>query len=240
MNNSKKIKIEGGHKNETFQLIKNNESTFLKIKKFDKFNHGVNYKEISKFDFVPELILEDEEKIIWEFVDSVELELNEDDLIEMGHILYKLHNSKIKLPKSNHKSRLVHYYNDLKNKSNKPKEIESFFETAVKIIDGFETTTPLHNDPWMNNFIKSKDKIFLIDWEYATLGDKHFDLAFLIDGSYLSEKQETIFLNAYGDYDAKKLHDAKILVNYLTLVWMHRFDKLPFDDAPIIKNINKK
>ncbi len=240
MNNSKKIKIDGGHKNETFQLIENNISTFLKIKNFDKFNHGVNYKEISKFEFVPNLIFEDKEKLRWEFIESVKLNLDKSDLEEMAQILNELHNSKIELPKSNHKSRLVHYYNDLKNKLNKPKEVEDFFQTAVDIIDSFETTTPLHNDPWMNNFIKSKNKIFLIDWEYATLGDKHFDLAFLIDGSYLSEKQEQIFLKAYGNYDKQKLYDAKILVNYLTLVWMHRFEELPFDDAPIIKNINKK
>ncbi len=86
----------------------------------------------------------------------------------------------------------------------------------------------------------SNNKIYLIDWEYASLGDKHFDLAFTIDGSYLSEDQEKIFLDAYGEYDVEKLKEAKILVNYLTLVWMHRFENLPFSDEPIIENLNKK
>ncbi len=239
MNTLKKIKINGGHKNETFKLIDGDKSTFLKIKNYDNFNHGVDYKEISKFDFVPNLISEDKEKLIWEYIDSDDLQLNNYDLKDMAEILNKLHNSDLKLPSTNHKKRLVYYYNDLKNKTNKPKEIEEFFQTAIDIIDSFDKNTPLHNDPWMNNFIRSKKKIFLIDWEYASLGDKHFDLAFAIDGSYLSEEQEKIFLESYGEYDKLKLANAKILVNYLTLVWMHRFDELPFSDKPIIENLHK-
>lgn len=42
-----------------------------------------------------------------------------------------------------------------------------------------DKSTPLHNDIYQSNLIWGKDdKIYFVDWEYATMGDKHFDLAF--------------------------------------------------------------
>ncbi|NQZ28928.1 MAG: phosphotransferase [Mycoplasmatales bacterium] len=240
MKYTKKTEVLGGHKNKTYKIENNKGNYFMKIKHFDGFNHKLNYSEISKMDYVPNLIEETKEKLVWEFLENKELILEKENLKMMAKILYKLHNSNIKLPNSNHKARLEQYFEEIKNKKGIPDEVYSFYDKAESIIDNFDDTTPLHNDPWMNNFILSKDKIYLIDWEYASLGDKHFDLAFTIDGSYLSKKQEKIFLDAYGEYDTSKLKDAKILVNYLTLVWMHRFEKLPFSDKPIIENLNKK
>ncbi|CAM9106489.1 phosphotransferase [Mycoplasma marinum] len=240
MDSYKKIRIKGGFKNDTFKLIEGDKQIFVKVKKYDKFNHKLNYKIVTKFDFVPTLISENKEEIKWEFIETEKLELNDKNLRKMATILKQLHTSNIELPASNHKSRLQDCFNDLKFKKTKPKEIEDFYKIALDIVDEFDTNTPLHNDPWMNNFILSNKKIWLIDWEYASLGDKHFDLAFTIDGSYLDKNQEKVFLDAYGKYDKNKLFNAKILVNYLTLVWMHRFDELPFSDKAIIANLHKK
>ncbi len=240
MKYKKQKRIFGGHKNKTYEITSDDKLFFMKEKNYDSFNHKLNYKEVARLDFVPELIFEDKKKLIWEFVKPEKLELNDESLQEMAKILYKLHNSNVKLPKTNHKARLLNYFEDLKNKKNKPKEIETFYQKAIDVIDSFDTHTPLHNDPWINNFILSNKKIYLVDWEYASFGDKHFDLAFAIDGSYLNSQQEKVFLNSYGEYSSKKLKDAKILVNYLTLVWMYRYDKLPFSDTPIIKNLYSK
>ncbi|TCG10413.1 phosphotransferase [Mycoplasma todarodis] len=240
MEYTKKTEVLGGHKNETYKIENNKGQYFMKLKRFDGFNHKLNYSEVAHLEYVPNLLEETPEKLVWEFLEEEKLELNKKNLKEMAKILYKLHNSTIKLPKSNHKARLEQYFEEIKDKKDIPSEVHTFFNKAEDIIDNFDDSTPLHNDPWMNNFVLAKDKVFLIDWEYASLGDKHFDLAFTIDGSYLSTEQEKIFLEAYGEYDKKKLSDAKILVNYLTLVWMHRFEKLPFSDKPIIENLNKK
>ncbi len=240
MEYTKKTEVLGGHKNETYKIENSQGNYFMKIKRFDGFNHKVNYSIVSELEYVPTLLKETKEKLIWEYLDKEDLVLNDTNLKKMAQILYKLHNSNIKLPASNHKARLEQYFEEIKDKKNIPNEVYSFFNKAESIIDNFDDTTPLHNDPWMNNFMLSNNKIYLIDWEYASLGDKHFDLAFTIDGSYLSEDQEKIFLDAYGEYNIEKLKEAKILVNYLTLVWMHRFENLPFSDKPIIENLNKK
>jgi hypothetical protein len=50
------------------------------------------------------------------------------------------------------------------------------------------------------------------------MNDKHFDLAFFIDGSQLNLDEEKIFLTAYGEYEVCKLEEAKFIVNYLTLL----------------------
>ncbi|TCG10351.1 phosphotransferase [Mycoplasma marinum] len=236
-----KNKIEGGHKNKTFKIKTTDGNFFLKIKKHDNFNHKIDYKNLNNFNFVPKLIFDDDNEIIWEFLEKQELILNKENLSEMAQIMLKVHNSKLVLPISNHKARLIEYYEALKHKENIPLEVEQFYETALKIIEEFDISTPLHNDPWMNNFVKTNRGIFLVDWEYASMGDKHFDLAFVIDGSWLNEDQEYFFLQSYGieNYDQEKLSKAKLLVNYLTLVWMHRFDELPFDDKIIKSNLHK-
>lgn len=240
MEYTKKTEVLGGHKNETYKIENSQGNYFMKIKRFDGFNHKVKYSEVSKLEYVPTLLEETKEKLVWEFLEKEDLVLNDVNLRKMAKILYALHNSNVELPSSNHKARLEQYFEEIKNKNDIPSEVHSFYNKAESIIANFDDTTPLHNDPWMNNFVLSNEKVYLIDWEYASLGDKHFDLAFTIDGSYLSIEQEKVFLEAYGEYDEDKLKDAKILVNYLTLVWMHRFKELPFSDKPIIENLHKK
>ncbi len=240
MEYTKKTEVLGGHKNETYKIENNKGNYFMKIKSFDGFNHKVDYSKVSKLDYVPTLFKETKERLYWEYLEKDELILNKKNLIKMAHILKELHNSNVDLPASNHKARFEQYFNEVSDKEGIPEEIHTFYEKAKAIINNFDESTPLHNDPWMNNFMLSNNKMYLIDWEYASLGDKHFDLAFTIDGSYLSEEQEKVFLDAYGEYDKEELKNAKILVNYLTLIWMHRFEKLPFEDTPIISNLHKK
>ncbi len=235
-----KIKLTGGYKNDTFKFIdEDGKKYFLKIKKMDGFNHEINYKVLDNFNFVPNLIQQNKNELVWEYIDGKKIEFNETNLLKISSILKELHNSKISLPKSNHMDRLLQYYDDIKNKTNIPLEVNKYFDKAKQICANLKTNTPLHNDPWLNNWIEQNNKVFLIDWEYSTMGDKHFDLAFFIEGSYLNKEQEKKFLKEYCDYDEQKLTDAKFFVNYLTLIWIHKFDKLPFPDKNILKYLNE-
>ncbi len=239
MKNIKKQKLSGGHKNDAYKLQKGDQDFFLKEKKYDGFNHQIKYETLKEFDFVPKLIKDKKDQITWEWVEGKHPELNNNDLIEIAGILKKVHNSKVNLPKSNIKKRVVAYFGELKELQKGPKEVYDYYERAYKLAKKIKNTTPTHNDPWINNFIKDNKKIYLVDWEYATMGDKHFDLAFFIDGSWLTSKQEAIFLKSYADYNPKILKEMKFFVNYLTLVWMHRLDKLPFSDKEILENLKK-
>lgn len=64
--------------------------------------------------------------------------------------------------------------------------------------DGRETTCLCHNDPTPGNFIAGEDgRLWLIDWEYAALGDPAFDLAGLAEGAALDRAADDVLLAAY-------------------------------------------
>ncbi len=234
-------KLNGGHKNESFKVTKGNKTFFFKEKNFDHFNHEIDYIILNDFDFVPKLLEQDADSLQREWIVGKTPKMVVENLTKISDILKTVHNSKLKFPKSNHLKRTTAYFKELSIHKKGPEEIYKYNELAIKIAKSIKNLVPLHNDPWVNNLIKNtkENKIYLIDWEYATMGDKHFDLAFFIEGSHLTSNQEVLFLERYQNYDPIRLKEMKFFVNYLTLVWMHRLDELPFSDEDIIMKLNK-
>ncbi|SYV96093.1 Uncharacterised protein, partial [Mycoplasma putrefaciens] len=51
------------------------------------------------------------------------------------------------------------------------------------------------------------------------MGDKHFELAYLIETSQMSKECENKLLEVYQDYHKDKLLLSKIFVNYIVILW---------------------
>jgi thiamine kinase-like enzyme len=62
---------------------------------------------------------------------------------------------------------------------------------------GLRPEQPCHNDLLNANFIRSPDGIRIVDWEYAGMGDRFFDLANFAVNHELSEKESDMVLEAY-------------------------------------------
>lgn len=60
---------------------------------------------------------------------------------------------------------------------------------------------PCHNDLLNANFL-SNSQLYLLDWEYAGMGDIYFDLANFSDHHELSAEQNQWFLKCYFDHEA--------------------------------------
>lgn len=242
MNNSNSYKITGGLTNQSFK--KNN--TFFQEKTINSFNHKINYKNLEQFDFVPKLLENNKDTISWEWIDGELLKINNENLTKLAHLFKQLHTSKLELPNSNHAARVKEYRNILKNKGYSFPVLEKYYRKINLILKNMDKSVPLHNDLWDRNIIvrHSDQKIFIVDWEYASKGDKHFDLAYFIESSRLTDEQETVFLNAYDDYDYEFIIQHKIFVNYLVILWYYSQDeKPPFDDVPFhtkIETLNKE
>lgn len=56
---------------------------------------------------------------------------------------------------------------------------------------------PCHNDLLRANFIVDGDRLWIIDWEYAAMGDLFFDLGNFAVHHQLTDAEETVLLQAY-------------------------------------------
>ena len=54
---------------------------------------------------------------------------------------------------------------------------------------GDQPLSPCHNDLLNANFIRAGERIWIVDWEYAGMGDRFFDLANFSVNHELSEAE---------------------------------------------------
>ncbi|MGZ9428390.1 phosphotransferase [Mycoplasma sp. 480] len=229
-----KIKINNGYTNISYK----ENDTFLQEKKYNEFNHKINYENLSVFDFVPKLLENSDSLLKYEWIDGKNIEITNENLINIANLMKKIHTSKVEMPNSNHAARIKKYREILKNKNINIPIINEYYKKINLILRNMKKDTPLHNDLWANNIIiDQNNKIWIIDWEYASKGDKHFDLAYFIESSRLSDEQETIFLNAYDSYDYEFVLQHRILVLYLIILWVNAQETKPFDDKEFIDKI---
>ena len=84
------------------------------------------------------------------------------------------------------------------------REIGRRIERAL--LDHPTELQPCHNDLLNANFIDDGERIRIIDWEYAGMGDPAFDLGNFSINHELSEEQDRILLEAYdGEVSASRL-----------------------------------
>lgn len=78
------------------------------------------------------------------------------------------------------------------------------FEPAARIATAIEQALPLtapllcHNDLLNANFIDDGDRIRVVDWEYAAMGDPYFDLGNFAVNHGLSDEEQDYLLEAYA------------------------------------------
>jgi len=72
----------------------------------------------------------------------------------------------------------------------------------------------------INNWILDKQSmLFLIDWEYSSLGNPAWDLAVICDSARLNDSQINYMLNIYDDITLNELTQARKEMKYLEILW---------------------
>ncbi|WP_027120600.1 phosphotransferase [Mycoplasmopsis lipofaciens] len=217
---------------------------FVQEQIYTGFNHKIDYELLKNFSFVPKLISNKDDILKWEYVNGKQPEMNDENILKVARHLKVLHNSNLPFPSSNHAARVKKYRSILKEKNINIEVLNEFYRSINLTLSKMDKTTPLHNDLWPWNMIENQNgKIFFIDWEYATLGDKHFDLAYFIESSQMTNEQQKLFLNEYGEYNAIYLLKHRILVNYLVILWVNAQEKIHFSYKPFsdkIYQLNKE
>ncbi|MDI4567595.1 MAG: hypothetical protein E7Y34_00710 [Mycoplasma sp.] len=227
---TKKI-IEIGFTNISY--IENNQ--FVQEKKYFNFNHNIDYSILKTFSFVPKLLHNDKHKLIWEYIEGESpFTPNKDDLKTIVNIFLTIHQSNLDFPPNNIKDRALYYLSKI---NINVKEAHNY-KFLLDWLD-YKNQVPCHIDPFIFNFIKTKsNNIYLVDWEYATMGDLHFDLAYFIEGLSLNEEDELVLLNEYRKkqkINFQQLKRMKYFVHWLVILWANAQEKIPF---PLDVHIN--
>ena len=94
---------------------------------------------------------------------------------------------------------------------------------------------PCHNDLLNGNFLLA-DQLYILDWEYAGMGDIFFDLANFSNNHELSEAEDRVLLNCYftefTPQDVIHLNIMKFMSDFREAMWglvQIGVSKLPFD-----------
>jgi thiamine kinase-like enzyme len=153
-------------------------------------------------------LLDEPSALVTQFVSGREMKADElrepETIAEVAHDLRKLHDSGTELPSGFDSFRLVEEYAETgrEHGSEPPEgydhalEAAHAIEAAVRDQPGHEPV-PAHNDLLPANFLRDGERMQLIDWEYAGMGDRWFDLGNFAVNNELDDEQEAELLEAY-------------------------------------------
>jgi thiamine kinase-like enzyme len=91
-----------------------------------------------------------------------------------------------------------------------------------------------HNDLLAANFIDDGERLWIVDWEYAGMGDPFFDLANFAANHELDEDGERELLEAYGSDDLDALREMRFMSDFREAMWgvvQQGISELDFDFA---------
>jgi thiamine kinase-like enzyme len=168
--------------------------------------------------------LDDPACLVTEFVTCTEM--TADDLREpatmktvMG-VLRSVHDSKADLPTSFDSFRVVEEYRA--TAAERGGEIPAAYQEAhdrareiESVLSGPEhQPAPCHNDLLAGNYHRGAERIWVVDWEYAGMGDRYFDLANFAINNELETSQHPELLADYFSEDAggKRLATLRLMM----------------------------
>jgi len=167
----------------------------------------------------------------------VEGRVGEVDVERVGVLLRRLHDGP-ELPARFDSFRVVDVYRDtaLARGVAVPDAYERARATA-ELIERRRSAVaarPCHNDLLNANFISDGDRLWIVDWEYAGMGDPFFDLANFAVNHELDEEGEHALLAAYGSDDRDALVLMRFMSDFREAMWgvvQQGISELDFDFA---------
>ena len=152
--------------------------------------------------------LDEPECIVTVFVDGKGMDSEqlreERSLFEVARSLRAIHDSGTVLPARFDSFRLVEDYASIaaERGASVPIEYEDAHERSTEIERALTAPehdpVPCHNDLLAGNFIHDSEQLWIVDWEYAGMGDRFFDLANFAVNNELTDEQQARVLRNYG------------------------------------------
>jgi thiamine kinase-like enzyme len=137
-------------------------------------------------------------------------------LTDVARSLHAIHDLGEPLPTSFDSFRVVETYADTARKRGaRPhpayEEALGHARAIEAALSGHEhDSVPCHNDLLAANFIRGPEQLWIVDWEYAGMGDRFFDLAnFSVNHEFGPEENDDLLQAYFGE---RRAEDASALV----------------------------
>ena len=93
----------------------------------------------------------------------------------------------------------------------------------IELARGVQPPAPCHNDLLNANFIADGERIWVVDWEYAGMGDRFFDLAnFAVNHELSAEEDEELLRLYFGEVledDVRSLTLMRFMSDFREAMW---------------------
>ncbi|HEX5609736.1 MAG TPA: phosphotransferase [Solirubrobacterales bacterium] len=179
-------------------------------------------------------MLEDPPCLVTDFVEgeamSAEQLRRPEGLAEVAVALRKLHGCGETLPSEFSAFRVVETYAE--RARSRGAKVPADFGPAHKAAAAIEAAlaargeppVPCHNDLLAANFIDSPEGLRIVDWEYAGMGDRWFDLGNFAVNNELGPAEEERFLAAYlgrapEPSDLRALRSMRFMSDFREAMW---------------------
>ena len=225
------IELVGGMTNKNFKVSMNNEYYILRIpgnganKIISRHDEKYNSLIVNDLALDTDILYFDEENgvKIAKYINNAqtinpETAKKKENIIETTNLLRTLHKSKLKFCNEfNVFNKIEEYEKILKQSNGNNFKDYSLVKHQVlelkKILENFgEESVPCHNDAVPENFVKSDDKLYLVDWEYSGMNDPMWDLAAHCLECDFSNNEEELFLSLYFSKEVEPRYKTKMLI----------------------------
>ncbi|TNK82608.1 hypothetical protein C4M97_01905 [Mycoplasmopsis pullorum] len=204
---------------------------FKQEKILNGFNHNVSYQVLNQLDFVPKFIENNDKFVVWEYVKHSKFQITKASLSKIAQNLLKLHQSNLIFQENFMLKRLEFFVQEIKKLNRWTDVLEKSWGQVKKIFqtDNNEQV-PIHNDLYFSNILMEGEKLWFVDWEYASLGNKFYDLALFVCATDLDKFSEKTFLSEYGVRDFYSYYQQKLVAYFFILTWALAKKEIPIND----------
>jgi thiamine kinase-like enzyme len=235
--------LGGGITNRNFKVSVDGEAFVLRIGGKDTELLGIDRRAehaasriAAELGLAPEVVafVEPEGYLVTRYVEG---EVGRVDVAQVGRALRRLHAGPA-FPARFDSFRVVEVYRATALK--RGVAVPAAYDRAKEVAGEIErrragaAPTPCHNDLLNANFIDDGRRSWIVDWEYAGMGDPFFDLGNFAVNHELDEDGERRLLGAYGSDDVGALTLMRFMSDFREAMWgvvQQAISELDFDFA---------
>jgi thiamine kinase-like enzyme len=175
----------------------------------------------AELGLAPEVVafLEPEGYLVTRYVEG---EVGRADVPRVGAALRRLHDGP-PIPSRFDSFRVVETYRALAEE--REVAIPRAYREASELASRIEARRrgaplrPCHNDLLAANFIADGSRLWIVDWEYAGMGDPYFDLGNFAVNNELDAEGERELLESYGSGDGEALVLMRFMSDFREAMW---------------------